>query len=136
MPIDKDILGFGNIWYKAAIEHAQDHLLDKDLSIKAVSAPYFIATKIEALKTRGKMDYFASHDFEDIVSVVDGRQELKKELKNADSRLKQYLQQSFETMMKDRDFHDALPGHFIQYGSLSKARIDLFLENLEWILKN
>lgn len=88
MPTDEEILGFGNKWYKPAIKHANKHIINKNVEINVVTAPYFLATKIEALKARGKMDFFASHDFEDIVSVIDGRSELKQDLQNADETLK------------------------------------------------
>jgi hypothetical protein len=34
---------------------------------------YSLATKMEALKGRGGGDYVASHDMEDIITVLDGR---------------------------------------------------------------
>lgn len=40
------------------------------------AAPYFCATKLEAFGGRGKNDYLASHDLEDLITVVDGRPEL------------------------------------------------------------
>jgi hypothetical protein len=32
----------------------------------------FLATKLEAFEDRGRRDYLESHDFEDVLSVVDG----------------------------------------------------------------
>jgi len=37
-----------------------------------VTGLYFLATKFAAFDGRGKGDYMASHDLEDIVAVVDG----------------------------------------------------------------
>src|SRR5712692_3632180 len=48
MPLNEEILGFSNCWYKAAIESAQEYELDPGLHIRVVTAPYFCATKIEA----------------------------------------------------------------------------------------
>ena len=50
------------------------------VSIKVVSAIAFIATKLDAFDDRGDGDYQASHDLEDIISVVDGRERLISEL--------------------------------------------------------
>jgi hypothetical protein len=36
----------------------------------------FVATKFEAFHGRGNNDHLASHDLEDIITVVDGRPEL------------------------------------------------------------
>ena len=73
MPLDEKILGFSNRWYRAAMEAANTHQLFPDLEIRVVTAPYFLATKIEAFKGRGRGDFFASHDLEDLVFVIDGR---------------------------------------------------------------
>ncbi len=55
--------------------------LSADLKIRVVMAPYFIATKLEAFKGRGKGDFFGSHDLEDLVAVVDGRDTLVTEIR-------------------------------------------------------
>lgn len=38
-------------------------------------------------------------------------------------------------MLNDKLFHDALPGHFIQYGVLADDRIKLLLDKLTQIIK-
>jgi hypothetical protein len=81
------------------------------------------------------MDFFASHDFEDIISVLDGRIEIENEIKIADKELKIYLYSSFRDMLENRYFHDALPGHFIQYGDLANDRIELLLNKIEHAVK-
>src|ERR1700676_107371 len=48
-------------WYRAAMEAATTHQLVRDLDIRVVTAPYFLATKIEAFKGRGCRDFWASH---------------------------------------------------------------------------
>src|SRR2546422_949442 len=53
------------------------------LAIRLVTAPYFIATKYEAFIGRGRGDYLASHDFEDLMAAIDGRPELEAELSAA-----------------------------------------------------
>jgi hypothetical protein len=58
------------------MESSVTRKLSNDLEIRVVTAPYFIATKLEAYKGRGKGDFVGSHDLEDLVSVVDGRENL------------------------------------------------------------
>ncbi len=48
MPIDPEILGFGNPWYQPAMQHAEKFELEKGKIIQLVSAPYFLITKLEA----------------------------------------------------------------------------------------
>src|SRR3990167_4991890 len=41
MPTDEKILGFGNRWYKQALQHSVNHLIHDNLIVKSVTAPYF-----------------------------------------------------------------------------------------------
>ena len=75
MPTDATVLGFINRWYPAAIETAQTfHIAGHN--VRVVTPALFIATKLEAFHGRGGDDVVASHDLEDIISVVDGRSEI------------------------------------------------------------
>jgi predicted nucleotidyltransferase len=73
MPLDEKILGFSNRWYRAAMDAATTRQLAEDLEIRVVTAPFFLATKLEAFKGRGKGDFSGSRDLEDLIAVVDGR---------------------------------------------------------------
>ena len=66
MPTDETILGFSNRWYKPAIEAAAIVALD-GFELRVVTTPYFIGTKLEAFRGRGKGDFYASSDLEDII---------------------------------------------------------------------
>jgi hypothetical protein len=81
MPLDETILGFSNRWYREAMYAAEVLTLEPSLEIRAITAPFFLATKLEAFKGRGGGDYFASHDLEDVISVIDGRSELLAEVR-------------------------------------------------------
>lgn len=133
MPTDERILGFGNRWNKMAIRSAINYSVTKTCNIKTVSAPYFLATKLEAFKTRGQMDFLTSHDFEDIISVLDGRLELAQEIEQVDIALRNYLANKFDQIIKMRGFHDALPGHLVQYGNLADDRIVLLHDRIKII---
>ena len=50
MPIDKSVLGFSNRWYKDAQANAVDQKITDTIHVKIISAPYFLATKLEAFK--------------------------------------------------------------------------------------
>jgi len=49
--------------------------------IRVVTAPYFFATKIEAFKDRRRRDFWASHDLEDLIFLIDGRSIVEEALK-------------------------------------------------------
>lgn len=116
MPTVQDILGFANRWYPLAVETAKTVMLQSGLSIRLISAPVFIATKLEAFNDRGhsadgQPDYLGSHDLEDIITVVDRRPELLTECTDSSSALREYLAQSFGRLLADPDFNTTLAGH-------------------------
>ncbi len=129
MPLDEKILGFSNRWYKSAMDSAQECEIERDIRIRVVTAPYFCATKLEAFRGRGKGDYIASHDLEDLITVVDGRSELLNELRSTPEDLRSYIADVIGQMMKAQQFIDALPGYLLP-DPASQARINQLLVKL------
>ena len=129
MPLDEKILGFSNRWYKAAMEASVAKNLRGDLEIRMVTAPYFVATKLEAFKGRGGGDFLGSHDLEDIVSVVDGRETLSAEVRQAGAALSESVGREIAKFLADPDFMDALPG-FLLPDAASQSRIGIVLDRL------
>ena len=68
MPTNERILGFTNRWYAIAVKNAQQIMIN-GMNINHITAPIFIATKLDAFLSRGKSDYWTSHDLEDLISV-------------------------------------------------------------------
>ncbi|MBX3519650.1 MAG: hypothetical protein KF835_06475 [Xanthobacteraceae bacterium] len=111
MPDDERILGFTNRWYARGIESAQNYPLTDKLHIKLLSPVLFLATKLEAYLGRGKNDLLGSRDAEDILLVVDGRQELVDEIQEADEDIQSYVAEQFRALLKHRDFDHFLVGN-------------------------
>ena len=111
MPTDERILGFHNRWYVVAVETADTLILPNGLTINLITAPAFVATKLEAFKGRGNNDYLGSHDMEDIVTVVDGRATLLEEVNASGAALRDYLVSEFDALMSNPRFVEALGGH-------------------------
>ncbi|BDT66519.1 hypothetical protein os1_06820 [Comamonadaceae bacterium OS-1] len=116
MPTVKDILGFANRWYPLALRTASVVVLPSGMEIKLITAPVFIATKLEAFKDRGKdahgkPDFLGSHDMEDIVTVVDRRLELLDECRAMPVELRQYLAEEFTALFANTEFEPTLAGH-------------------------
>ena len=134
MPTDSRILGFGNKWYAVAVEHTEIKELPSGKVIRMVSAPYFLITKLEAFDGRGHGDYLLSHDIEDIIAVVDGRQELLDEVRNADTTLVNELSKRFTKLLQDDRFVDSVSGH-MPTDETSQARVHISLEIISEISK-
>jgi hypothetical protein len=129
MPLDEKALGFSNRWYKGAVLAADRVMLEPSLQIRIVTAPCFVATKLEAYKRRGSGEYFGSHDLEDFISVVDGRPSLADELRVASEDLHAYVAAEVSALLEEPRFIDALPGHLLP-DAASQARIGLVLRRL------
>ncbi|MGK2938945.1 MAG: nucleotidyl transferase AbiEii/AbiGii toxin family protein [Solirubrobacteraceae bacterium] len=91
MPTDPRVLGFASVWQARAFPHAAERRLPSGATLRAITPPYLVATKTEAFAGRGRGDFLASHDFEDVVRLVDGRSELVDEIDAADAALRGYL---------------------------------------------
>lgn len=111
MPVDGNVLGFENTWYRLAFAAREEYRLTDNVVIHVVSAPFFVATKLEAFSGRGNDDYLGSSDLEDIITVVDGRPSLMAEVRTLPPDARQYLASEFSRLLANRDFVDALPGH-------------------------
>lgn len=129
MPTDAEILGFSNQWYQQALQHAEVRQISEDMAIRLVTAPYFLATKIDAFLNRGADDYIASHDMEDIITLLDGRPELVEEVRNAPEGVKDFLSKKLGEFLNNRSFLDALPGHLLP-DSASQQRAPILMERI------
>jgi len=132
MPTQEEILGFSNRWYLPAIKNADLIELEKELTIKLVSPPYFLATKIDAFKGRGGGDYMASHDMEDIITILDGRPEIISEIRSSSDDLKDFLSRTFRTLLANDEFLDSIPGH-LSPDRASQTRLPMLIERLREI---
>lgn len=132
MPTLEEILGFTNRWYPLALETAVHAHLPSGTSIRLVSPPVFLATKFVAFADRGKSDYLFSHDLGDLISVIDGRDELLAECEQSDNALKAFLREQTRMLLSSKAFQEALPGH-LPADTASQARLPDLLAKLQRI---
>lgn len=130
MPTDRAVLGFGNRWYDEAVRTAVTYTLPSGTSIRLITAPVFIATKLEAFADRGDGDFLASHDLEDIIAIIDGRPALADEAAVASPEIRRHLSAQMKVLLQSSAFLNALPGH-LPGDSVSQARLPLILERMQ-----
>jgi len=65
---------------------------------------------MEAFRGRGKMDFQASHDLEDFVAVIEGRDTLLREIAESTLELRRYLAEAAKMLLAEPRFLDVLPG--------------------------
>ena len=133
MPTDENILGFSNRWYLPAIKNSVTIELEPNFEIRLVTAPYFLATKLEAFFGRGRGDYLVSHDMEDIINLINGRVEIIEEIKNSEADLKEFIISTLQSFSDDDLFLEALPGHLLP-DQASQGRRSIILERIKKIV--
>ena len=122
MPTDESVLGFSNCWYPHAAESAMRITLPSGRAICLISAPAFLACKFEAFQTRGQSDFVLSHDFEDIINVIEGRSTVVAEIAASAPLLRDYLAAHFAQIIRREDFANILPG-LLAYDELHSQRM-------------
>jgi predicted nucleotidyltransferase len=116
MPTNEAILGFSNIWYEGGFKNAVDYIIDDQHTVKIFSAPYFIASKLQAFKNRGNNDGRISTDFEDIIFVLDNRSTIWEEMKNAEDEVRKFLLEEFNILHNHKYIEEWIAAH-AGYGS-------------------
>lgn len=113
MPDDEGVLGFSNRWYSKGTADATKHTLIDNLEIKLLTPALFVATKLEAYLGRGNNDLLMSRDTEDILLIVDGREELLSEIQSADKDIRNYIAEQFKSIREHDDFESFLNGNIM-----------------------
>ena len=110
MPVQPEVLGFSNRWYPYAVETAETADLGNGITIRLVSAVAFVATKLEAFASRGHGDFLSSHDLEDVLNIVDGREELTGEIADAPIEVREAVAGIFRRLLSNADYVNVFPG--------------------------
>lgn len=128
MPTDSAILGFSNRWYADAMLSARKIRLPAGIVIRMITAPFFLATKLEAFRGCGHGDYMASHDLEDLVAILDGRDSIVADVE-ASGDVGLYLAEEFRSLLALNEFQDALPCH-LPADAASQKRAPVVLQRM------
>jgi hypothetical protein len=132
MPMQGRILGFSNRYYAMAVETAVSLEIVEGLTIRIISAPCFLATKLEAFQDRGNRDFMASPDMEDVIAVLDGRPEVLDEIWDSPYEAKTWLISALSEFLEEEEFLNSLPGH-LEFEFENPERVSILLERLRTI---
>lgn len=126
IPADASLLGFENRWQRESLADVVLVRLPSGATIRTLPAVNLLATKLEAFAGRGDRDFLGSKDFEDIVSLIDGRAELAAEARAAAQPIRTYLASEMTRHLEDPRCEDALAAH-LEYGGGGRARAEKVL---------
>jgi len=134
MPVSAAAIGLRSRWFQEALTSAALRPVGPDETAPIIRPAYFLATKLEAFNDRGKEDYQASHDLEDLLAVVDGCVTTVDQVAQSPVDLRQYLAEEFATLLDKNPFREALPGH-LPGGLGDQARLPVVIGRLKSLSK-
>lgn len=133
IPAENSAIGDSNSWYALGFKDLKTVVIGNNTSIQILSAAYFLATKFEAFKNRGFNDYRSSHDFEDIIFVLDNRTTIVNEILNADEEVKSYLKKEILLLKNHKNADEILSMHI--HPLIVKERFELLMEKINLIIE-
>lgn len=107
MPDDEAILGLSNRWYAKGIARAVPEWLE----IRRLTPQLFVATKLEAYRGRGEGDLLGSRDAEEVLLLVDGREEIVEEIASGEPEIRDYIVEQIAALLDGRNFDHFLEGN-------------------------
>jgi len=99
-----------NRWFLPVFQKAAEYNFD-DAIIKILPLPYFLASKMETFFDRGMKDLYGSHDFEDILYIINYTSTLEQQILSADNEVKMYLKECIKNILNNDKILAVIPGH-------------------------
>ena len=106
-----------------------DVKLPSGCAIRIVTAPVFLATRLEAFRGRGQGNFLFSHDLEDLMAAVDGRASLLEEWRLSPPELRNDLAAQFLELLNISAFLKGLRAS-LPPDQASEQRLPDLLETL------
>jgi len=131
MPTDSHILGFTNSWYEEGVENKIVKTLTDGTEVFVFPPEYYLAAKFEAHKSRGGNDLRQSHDFEDIIYIMDNCTDLLESIANSNATVKEYLKNECRKLLKNNNLTEGVESA-LPYGS-GEEGTDIILELIQSI---
>lgn len=116
MPTEGNVLGFNNQWYPGGVENKISKTLPEGTEIFVFPPEYYVAAKFEAHHDRGGNDLRQSHDFEDIIYILDNCTSILEDIRNADEDVKNYLKDECMSLLENEGLSEGIEAA-LPYGS-------------------
>jgi len=120
IPYEATPLGPTNSWLKPGFKKAYPVKIGSS-EIKILPVSLFLATKWEAFESRGT-DPRMSHDFEDIIYVIDNNLELLNDVKKAEIRVQKYLKNMSETILSHSSYNEIIECHISPFTAFERGQ--------------
>ena len=130
IPYEETPLGPTNSWLKPGFQKAYPIKIGAT-EIRILPVSLFLATKWEAFKSRGNDPRF-SHDFEDVIYVVDNNLDLVNDVTNADKTVRDFLKSMSEEILSHSSRNEIIECHINPF--IAEERRKLVVDKFERIM--
>lgn len=130
MPSENGPIGPANKWYAAGFNNLWTETID-GMEIKILSVGCFLATKFEAFKDRGG-DYRLSHDFEDIIYVLDNRTTIVEDIEKEPLEIRKFLKEQLKLVYTKSNFEEIISAHI--HPLIFEDRLQIIKDKIEKII--
>ena len=130
MPSDASVLGFSNRWYAHGFGRTFGLQIAGQSVIQLFPADVLIASKLQAFLDRGRNDWYASHDLEDVITVIEGRAELTSEIAGASPDLREFVRRWANTLRALAHCEQVVEAH-IDPSLVHAGRLEVVLEIID-----
>lgn len=131
IPFEETPLGPTNSWLKPGFEKAYPINIG-ELEIKILPVSLFLATKWEAFKSRGS-DPRTSHDFEDIIYIIDNNKEVVEDVQNANKDVQDFLKEMSMEILNHPSRNEIIECHLNPF--TADERREIVVDKLNELLK-
>jgi hypothetical protein len=121
-----------NTWFNQGFEKAMKYDL-VGFNIRLLPFAYFLASKFEAFRSRGGTDPRASHDFEDIVYLLNHTSNFPFLILNAGEDVRDYLVGEFGAVIENAKLQEAVKANL--YFEELEERFEMILTKIAETLK-
>ena len=99
-----------NPWFEPGYHHLMQLEID-EVPIKCLSLPYYLSSKFAAFYDRGINEPRTSHDFEDIVYLLNYTTDVAEQIMASEKDVKDYLAKCFSDILEDETKQEAILGN-------------------------
>ena len=119
-----------NPWFGRGFKHLQSYTLD-NVTINILPLAFYLASKFVAYTARG-VDPRTSHDFEDIIYILDNRKTWVKDILESDIVVKSYIIDQLKKLRDDLFLQEAVLAHLEPATQIQ--RFEMLYKKLEEII--
>jgi len=117
-----------NPWFESGFENSITIEIE-NVEIRILTLPYFLATKFAAFEGRGGRDPRMSHDFEDIVYLLNYTSNFREQIQESNPEVQKYLKEQFSSIRDKANMQEAIIANL--YHEDQQVRFDRIMNEIK-----